>query len=217
MHNNMLTINGQKMGKSLGNFITLEEFFTGNHPLLDRAYSPMTIRFFTLQAHYRSTLDFSNEALQAAQKGMDRLLKTIQKLPKLAASPISNSTEKVELLEKQLYAAMNDDLNTPVAIAHLFEAVNLINAIDSGEQKITEEEKLKLFNFLETFTKDILGITLEASSSSNALNDVVGILVELRNQARKNKDFATSDKIRDQLTAAGITIKDGADGTTWEF
>jgi len=219
MHNNLITINGQKMGKSLGNFITLNELFSGKHELLEQAYSPMTVRFFILQAHYRSTLDFSNEALQAAQKGFDRLMKAIELLPGLKAS--DNSTIDVDKLIADTWSAMQDDLNTPVALAHLFDGVKWINAIHDGHQKATQADLTKLSDFINQFVFDVLGLTNETekeqSSGDDKLNEVITLLLNLRNEAKAAKDYATADKIRDQLKEIGVVVKDKKDGFEWEI
>jgi len=218
MHNNMITINGQKMARSLGNFITLEELFTGNHPLLKQAYSPMTIRFFILQAHYRSTVDFSNEALQAAEKGLDRLMKAVELLNKL--KPSVNSTVDVDALEKNCYDAMNDDLNTPIAIAHLFDGVRMINSINDGTASITTDELTKLKSLYQVFVYEILGLKNESISggkSDEVLKKVVDLVLQLRMEAKNNKDWATSDRIRNELAKMGIQVKDRKDGFEWEI
>lgn len=218
MHNNMITLNGQKMGKSLGNAISLDEFFTGTHPLLEKAYSPMTIRFFMFQAHYRSTLDFSNEALQAAEKGLERLLKANEKIDSLPLS--ASSSVNVSELSANCYSAMNDDMNSPIAISYLFEGVKMINALADGKATITQADREALKNLFTTFVFDILGLKPEIQTeagNSEVLNDVVGLLMKLRADARANKDWATSDKIRNELAAIGFDIKDGKDGITWEL
>lgn len=218
MHNNMITLNGQKMGKSLGNAISLEEFFAGTHPLLEKAYSPMTIRFFMLQAHYRSTLDFSNEALQASEKGLERLLKATEKIDALPVS--ATSSVNVAELSDNCYAAMNDDMNSPIAISYLFEGVKMINAISDGKATITEADRNALKSLFSAFVFDILGLKAEmqaATGNSEVLNEVVGLLMKLRAEARANKDWTTSDKIRNELTAIGFDIKDGKEGITWEL
>ncbi len=216
MHNNMITINGQKMGKSLGNFITLEEFFTGSHKLLDRAYSPMTIRFFILQAHYRSTVDFSNEALQAAEKGYRRLMDGLKSIEKIKAG--NASSFNVKEWHDKCYEAMNDDLNSPVLIAHLFEGVKHINNIVAGKESITADD-LKLFReTMELFSFGILGlIEEETAGSDDKLSDVVNLLLNLRMEAKANKDWATADKIRNELQQLGFVIKDTKDGFEWEL
>jgi len=217
MHNNMVTINGQKMGKSLGNFITLNQFFNGEHEFLERAYSPMTIRFFILQAHYRSTVDFSNEALQAAEKGFKRLTDALQLLDKLPLS--DETTVDFKSLEKKSYQALNDDFNSPVAIAHLFEAVRMINAIRDGKKKIASEDLKALKAFFTTFTADILGLEPEKTQSgeNELLSNVVNHLLKVRQEAKEGKDFKTADKIRDALKDAGISIKDRKDGADWSL
>jgi cysteinyl-tRNA synthetase len=218
MHNNMITINGQKMGKSLGNFITLDEFFSGKHQLLEKAYSPMTIRFFILQAHYRSTLDFSNEALQAAEKGLERLLKATEGIAKI--KPSGQSTVDVASLENACYEAMNDDFNSPIVIANLFDGVRMINSLIDGKEQIDQpgfEQMKRLFN---TFVFDILGLKPDESSSSNLeyiMDKVVELLLNLRLEAKANKDWATSDRIRNELIAFGFEIKDKKDGFEWEL
>ena len=219
MHNNMITINGQKMGKSLGNFITLEEFFTGDNKMLSQAYSPMTIRFFILQAHYRSTVDFSNEALQAAEKGLERLMDAYNHLMKLKASDVS--TVDVKDLRRKCYDAMNDDLNSPIVIAHLFDAARAINSVKDGKATISAEDLKELQDVFHTFVFDILGIKDEAASGGSNNNEAFGkamdLLLTIRQQAKANKDWATSDKIRNELTAIGFDIKDTKDGAEWKL
>jgi cysteinyl-tRNA synthetase len=219
MHNNMITIEGQKMGKSLGNSISLDELFTGNHKLLEQAYSPMTIRFFILQAHYRSTLDFSNEALKAAEKGLDRLMKAIETLEKIKTS--TESTVTVEPLKDKCYAALDDDFNTPILIAHLFDGVKTINSIAAGTEKINVSELAELKQLFNDFAFDILGLATEQKQKQKAADDdlasnLVNLLLNMRMEAKKNKDFAASDNIRNQLTAMGIVIKDTKEGFEWE-
>ena len=217
MHNNMITVNGQKMGKSLNNFITLDEFFSGKHESLDRAYGPMIIRFFILQAHYRSTLDFSNEALVAAEKGFNRLLNAWHLLGDLKAS--SESSFDVRQFETKCYEAMNDDLNTPIVIAHLFDVAKLINQVNDGKEKLTQDDIDFLKSFLNTFIFELLGLRDEKASDGN--DQVIGYLMEtilsIRQGAKQNKDFATADKIRDDLTKLGIVIKDTKDGAKWSL
>ena len=219
LHNNMITINGQKMGKSLGNFITLEELFTGSHKLLTQAYSPMTIRFFVLQAHYRSTLDFSNEALQAAEKGLDRLMKGIETLDKIR--PAESSTVHPAELEERCRAAMSDDLNSPMVISALFDWVRIINQLADGKETIAAADLDALRATVRRYAFDILGLTDEKAAGAASGRDYVTPLVEMllaeRLQARAAKDWAASDRIRDGLAAAGIRVKDGKDGTDWEL
>ena len=219
LHNNMMTVNGQKMGKSLGNFITLEEFFTGSHPKLSQAYSPMTIRFFVLQAHYRSTLDFSNEALQAAEKGLDRLMKGIETLGKI--KPAEVSTVDPAELETRCAEAMDDDLNSPMVISALFDWVRTINQLADGSQTITAADLAALTATVRRYAFDILGLRDEKAAGTASGRDYVTPLVEMlldeRLKARAAKDWAASDRIRDGLTAAGIRVKDRKDGTDWEL
>ncbi|MDP4186359.1 MAG: cysteine--tRNA ligase [Bacteroidota bacterium] len=219
MHNNLITINGQKMGKSLGNFIKLDELFTGNHPLLEKAYSPMTIRFFILQAHYRSPLDFSNEALQAAEKGLERLMKAASLVNKLTASDYSSSID-VPTLKKNCYEAMNDDLNSPILIAHLFDAVKMVNSIHDNKATINEADLNELKLIFHNFVFEILGLKDEetgAADNSEVLTQVVDLLLNLRIQAKVNKDWATADRIRNELNQIGFEIKDRKDGFEWEL
>ncbi len=218
VHNNMITINGQKMGKSLGNFITLEQLFNGSHKILQQAYSPMTIRFFVLQAHYRSTLDFSNEALQAAEKGLDRLMKGMETLSKI--KPSATSTVKVQELSERCEAAMADDLNSPMVISALFDWVRIINQLFEGQQTITSEDLDALKSVVKLYVVDILGLKDEKSAQSGGkdmVSPLVEMLLTMRMEAKANKDWATSDKIRDSLTAIGIRVKDRKDGFDWEI
>ncbi|MGN0036145.1 MAG: cysteine--tRNA ligase [Bacteroidaceae bacterium] len=218
MHNNMITINGQKMGKSYNNFINLEEFFQGSHPLLTQAYSPMTIRFFILQAHYRSTVDFGNEALQAAEKGLERLNEAEANLEKI--TPSATSTVDVKSLREKCYEAMNDDLNSPIVIAHLFDGARLVNNIVAGNATISADDLAHLKETFRMFMHEILGLQKEAGSSSGreaAYGRVVDMLLEQRLKAKANKDWATSDMIRNELTALGFEIKDTKDGFSWKL
>ena len=228
MHNNMLTINGQKMGKSYNNFITLEQFFTGSHPLLEKAYSPMTIRFFVLSAHYRGTVDFSNEALQAAEKGYEKLMNAISDLDRVqVADKCDAETEKVvKALRQKCYDAMNDDLATPQVISHLFEACTVINKLVDHTATICAECLQELKETMHLFAEDILGLTMTSGQSSigngqngreEAFGKVVDMVLELRAKAKADKDWATSDKIRDELAAAGFEVKDTKDGVTWKL
>jgi cysteinyl-tRNA synthetase len=215
MHNNMITVNGQKMGKSLGNSIMLEEFFTGNHKLLEQAYTPMTVRFFILQAHYRSTLDFSNAALQASEKGLARLLKACQTLNLL--KPSAASSIDVNRLESECFAALDDDLNSPIAISILFDGVRTINAANEGKETITQNDIDKLKKLYATVLFDILGLAPEKKEDTQLTGKLVDFMLELRKKAKENKDFATSDKIRDELKNIGITVKDTKEGSVWEI
>lgn len=216
MHNNMITINGQKMARSLGNFITLDELFSGKHELLEQAYSPMTIRFFILQAHYRSTIDFSNEALKASEKGLERLMAAAETLEELV--PSATSSVNVDALKEKCFAALNDDLNSPIAIAHLFDGVKMINAIKAGSEQINKASLDELKSFFKSMVFDILGLKSEESgkeSGSELLSETVDLLIQLRKDAKANKDWGTADKIRDELKAIGIEIKDTKDGVEW--
>lgn len=216
MHNNMITINGQKMGKSLGNFITLDEFFTGSHALLAQAYSPMTIRFFILQAHYRSTVDFSNEALQAAEKGYYRLMQAYKTLKNLTAS--KSSSIAVNDYMQKCYDAMNDDMNTPIVISHLFEMAKVINTVNDKKATLTQDDIDSMKAVFDTFVFGVMGLKDESSVDNSALIDgLMGMVLEMRATAKANKDWATSDKIRDALSALGVTVKDGKDGAVWEI
>jgi len=216
MHNNMITINGQKMARSLGNFITLDQFFSGDHEMLDQPYSPMTVRFFVLQAHYRSTVDFSNEALQAAEKGFQRLFKGIETLKKLNPSDVS--TVDINQLRKKCYEAMDDDLNSPVLLSHLFEGVKYINSVNDGSERLNNSDLDSLKNIFSTFVFEILGLKNEAESKNDEklTGELMKIIIDLRQNAKLNKDFKTSDKIRENLKEAGVILKDKKDGAEWE-
>ena len=214
LHNNMITIGGQKMGKSLGNFITLNEFFEGKHSKLDKAYSPMTIRFFVLQAHYRSTLDFSNEALSAAEKGMKKLFEAQKNIDALPTS--DKSSVDFSALFDKCVEAMCDDFNTPMVIAHLFEITRLINLVADKKETITEADKQALKENFAIVFNDILGMKNEqADNSMHIVDSLMQVILSLRKEARANKDWAKSDMIRDELAKAGIVIKDGKDGASW--
>ncbi len=219
MHNNMITINGQKMGKSLGNFITLDEFFTGKHKLLTQAYSPMTIRFFILQAHYRSTVDFSNEALQASEKALSRLMEGWNNLSRIQVS--ETSSVNITSLRERCYEAMNDDLSTPIVISHLFEGVRIINNILAGNETITEQDLQELKETFRIFMFDVLGLKEEnkgdSDESNKAYKQAVDLMMEIRKEAKVRKDWATSDFIRDKLTEIGFEIKDTKEGSEWKL
>ena len=220
MHNNMITINGQKMGKSLGNFITLEEFFTGSHRLLTQAYTPMTIRFFILQAHYRGTVDFSNEALQAAEKAYDRMVDGWRRLQELKAS--ETSSVDVKEFRPRCYEAMNDDLNTAMVIATLFDACRVINQVNDGKATLTQADIDELKDLFQVFLIDVLGIRTELVASEDAgtlepFEKAVDLLLEIRKEAKAKKDWATSDLIRDKITALGFVVKDTKDGFEWSL
>lgn len=218
MHNNMITINGQKMARSLGNFITLDELFSGSHPTLEKAYSPMTIRFFILQAHYRSTIDFSNEALQASEKGLERLMAAVITLSELNPSE-KTSTDLLSIREK-CFAALNDDLNSPIAIAHLFDGVKFINSVKAGTETISAGDLKSFSDFFRTVVFDILGLKLEKTESGSGnelLNGAMELLIQLRQDAKANKDWTTADKIRNQLNAMGVEMKDTKEGVEWKL
>ena len=212
----MITIDGKKMGKSLGNFINLNEFFSGKHKKLHQAYSPMTIRFFILQAHYRSTVDFSNDALKAAEKGFAKLMNANKTLDKLTIS--ESSTIDVDKLESDCYSAMNDDFNTPILIAHLFEGVRIINLLKDQKEHITIKDLTKLKHLFNNFVVNILGLIDDSENNNGDLtNDLIALILTLRNRVKKNKDYNTSDQIRDKLEELNIQIKDEREGTTWKF
>ena len=218
MHNNMITVNGTKMGKSMGNFINLEEFFNGTHRLLDKAYAPMTIRFFILQSHYRSMVDFSTDALHSTEVALRRLLDASSNVANILVS--DTSTVEVKGLRQLCYDAMNDDLNTPILLSHLFEASRIINSAVAGIEKLSKEDIDELADLFETFLHNLLGIKDESAlkdTSYQAFEKAVNMLLELRQEAKQNKDWATSDKIRNDLTEAGFTIKDTATGFEWSL
>ena len=239
MHNNMITIEGKKMGKSLGNFITLPELFAGNHAKLEQAYTPMTVRFFILQAHYRGTLDFSNEALQAAEKGLKRIMQAAKDLKTLAAaagvqtapalaygefvsavapSEITASNAEVKALVENVYEALCDDLNTPIALSHIFDAVRIINTVKDKKLTLDASDYKALVDLFDNIVAGVLGLRDEESEGGKATKTMDGLIqmvLEQRKAAKAAKDWATSDKIRDDLKALGIQIKDGKDGTEW--
>jgi cysteinyl-tRNA synthetase len=234
VHNNMITINGQKMGKSLGNFITLPELFSGNHPKLEAAYSPMTIRFFILQAHYRSTLDFSNEALQAAEKGYKRVMQAYRDLCALAgAEPyrpeygvlsdaVAPEPGTAMPLVEAVYDALCDDMNTPIALAHIFEAVKRINSAKDGKAPLPKEELDALVRLFDDVVFGVLGLRDEETAGGDgkaekALEGAMELVLETRRKARAEKNWVESDRIRDLLAAHGITVKDTKDGATWNL
>ncbi|MBR0298281.1 MAG: cysteine--tRNA ligase [Bacteroidales bacterium] len=237
VHNNMITIGGQKMGKSLGNFITLPELFAGKHPKLERAYSPMTIRFFILQAHYRSTLDFSNEALQAAEKGLARILSAYKDICAMAGeTPITlpygemigtiapesrpeGVSDAVWTIIDNVYEALCDDLNTPIALAHLFDAVKMINSAKDGSEKLSDADAKALTRLFSDTVVGVMGLQDEAAgnggANSKAIDGLMEMVLEERAAAKAAKDWAKSDAIRDKLKAIGITVKDTKNGAEW--
>lgn len=219
MHNNMITINGTKMGKSYNNFINLKNFFSGEHELLEQAYSPMTIKFFILQAHYRGALDFSNSALQASEKGLIRLLEAMARLKKLGTGDQDGPLD-VAALQQKCYESMNDDMNTPMLIAHLFEAAKWINSAADGKMLISATQKDDLIKLFDIFVLEVLGLQGEQVSGNEygaAYQGAVDLLLDLRLEAKQNKDWALSDKIRDELQALGFKVKDTADGFEWSL
>ena len=221
MHNNMITIAGKKMGKSYNNFITLEQFYTGQHPLLSKPFSGMVIRFFILQAHYRSTVDFSSEALEAAEKGLQRINEAYARLLKI--QPAAASTIDVKGLRERCEEAMSDDLQSATVISHLFDSAKAINTVADGKATLSKEDIDELKDAWKTFAIDILGLRLEADNAAAAGQNVeaykgaVDMLLNMRLEAKRNKDFATSDKIRNELTALGFSIKDGKDSFEWSL
>ena len=236
VHNNMITINGQKMGKSLGNFITLGQLFSGDHPKLDAAYSPMTVRFFILQAHYRGTLDFSNEALQAAEKGLKRVLKAARDLYRMAGTSIPSTPygeygfgtapdeckadlQEIKSIFNDIYDALCDDMNTPVALARISEAVRLVNSAKSGSLKLSKADIDALVQIFGDIVFGVLGLKDEEGASDDGqakiIDGLMNMVLESRSAAKAAKDWATSDRIRDSLAALGITVRDGKDGAEW--
>ncbi len=217
MHTNMLTVNGTRMSKSAGNGFLPGELFTGNHPLLEKGYSPMGVRFFMMQTHYRSTLDFSNDALQASEKGYARLMNAIKLLDTLKTG--NTSTSNIAELKAKCYEAMNDDFNAPILVANLFEGARIINSVNDGKETITADDLATLKTTMHSFVFDVLGLKSESSNTSKdkALQGVMDIILEIRKDVKAKKDFATSDKLRDDLAKNNITIKDTKDGATWSI
>ncbi len=213
IHTNMLTVNGQKMSKSLGNSFLPHELFSGSHKLLDKGYSPMTVRFFVLQAHYRSTLDFSNEALQAAEKGFARLMNAMKLMDGLKTG--TSSTTHIQQLSDKVYAAMNDDFNTPIALSHLFEGVRIINSVNDGKETISAADKTLLAQLMNNFVFDILGLKEENAVNTDKIDGLMNMILDVRNESKAKKDFTTSDLIRDKLKEIGFEIKDGKEGTSY--
>jgi cysteinyl-tRNA synthetase len=217
MHTNMLTVNGQKMSKSLGNSFLPFELFKGEHELLSKGYSPMAAKFFMLQTHYRSTLDFSDEALQAAEKGFERLMESYKTLQTL--EPTTQGNEDVEALKQKCYEAMNDDFNTPVLISHLFEAVRIINSANDKKLNLSAQQIETLKFIYQSFMVEVMGIAMEedTSKAGKVLDKVVQLVLDMRTQAKTNKDFAASDAIRNKLLDAGVQVKDSKEGSTWKI
>ncbi len=217
MHTNMLTLNGKKMSKSTGNNILPNEIYEGTSKLLSKAFSPSVTRFFMMQAHYSSMLDLSNEALLASEKGFNRLMDALHILEKLETSKISSFD--VHKWKKNCYDAMNDDFNTPILIAHLFDAVKNINLIKDKKETITKQDLELLSATLKAFVYDVLGLenTIVSNDNSDVLNGVVEMLIKMRSEAKANKDYALSDKIRDELKEKGIQLKDSREGTSFSI
>ena len=217
VHTNMLTVNGARMSKTAGNGFLPKELFTGDHPLLERGYSPMTVRFFMAQSHYRSTLDFSNEALQAAEKGYKKLMESIKRIPKI--EPAKTSSVNIDEIRKNCYDAMNDDFNSPVLISHLFEVVRIINSAIDKTERLTSSDIEALKTLIQTFVFDVLGLIdeSEANAGGDVINGLMNLIIDIRKSARENKDWTTSDKIREQLKASGVEIKDTKDGVEWNI
>lgn len=213
MHANMLNVNGQKMSKSFGNYFLPKEIIEGSTELFDKPYSPDVLRFFMMQAHYRSNLDFTQDALNASEKGYSRLMEAIKLLSKIKTSE-SSSIQVLELVDS-FYTAMNDDFNTPILIANLFEAAKIVYLINDGKATITAADSILLANEMNGFIVNVLGLQTSSENNDSKLAPVMDLVLDLRQQARSNKDWTTSDKIRDGLAAAGIVVKDGKDGTTW--
>lgn len=217
MHTNMLTVNGVRMSKSAGNGFLPGELFTGNHPLLEKGYAPMSVRFFMLQTHYRSTLDFSNEALQASEKGFERLMDSWATLQNI--SPSEKSSEDITALQTNCYAAMNDDFNTSVLIAHLFDAVRIINSTNYKKTTLTQSDIDLLKKIYQNFVFDVLGLKQEKTDSKTgaALEKVMDLVLDIRAKAKTGRDFKLSDEIRDKLIAAGVQVKDTKEGSDWKI
>ncbi len=216
MHTNMLTVNGARMSKSAGNGFLPGELFTGDHPLLEKGYSPMAVRFFMLQAHYRSTLDFSNEALDAAEKGFKRLMTAIALLDKITPSGKTKIDVDLNEIRNKCHAAMDDDFNSPILIAELFEIVRLINSIYDGKQQVNAVTLEEIRQLMQEFVFDIMGLKDDQlAGGSQDMEGLMDLVIKLRNEAKQNKDFATSDRIRQELSAIGIQLKDSKDGTLW--
>jgi len=217
MHTNMLTVNGVRMSKSAGNGFLPGELFTGSHPLLEKGYSPMAVRFFMMQTHYHSTLDFSNEALQASEKGFERLMEAHSTLQNLKAS--AASTEDIKALQQKCYDAMNDDFNTPVLVAHLFDSVRIINSANDGKLNLTQSDIDLLKTIYQNFVFDIMGLKKEEENSKTtaALDKVIHMVLDIRNKAKVEKNFSLSDEIRNKLSDAGVQIKDTKEGSSWKI
>ena len=216
VHANMLTLNGKKMAKSTGNNILPDEIFTGDNDIMERPFSPTVTRFFMLQAHYRSVLDFSNDAMLASEKGFSKLMQGLSLLERLDTAKETTGFDVAEW-KQMCYNAMNDDFNSPILIANLFDAVKFVQNINDGRASITKEDLHVLHSTFHSFVHDVLGLSIEKQGVDHYLEDALNLLIELRNDARKRKDFATSDKIRDELSKAGIELQDGSQKTTYNL
>lgn len=217
MHGNMLTVNGRKMAKSEGNGFTPEELISGNHKLLDKGYSPMTVRFFFMTGHYASTLDFSNEALQAAEKGYKRMVAAKSLIQKLV--PSAESGYPVKELSDKCREAMNDDFNTPIVIAHLFEAVRVINSASEKLIALSADDINEMQGLFDRYFTRVMGLRDETTSggADDKTSGLMALILDIRSDSKARKDFVTSDKIRDTLSSLGISIRDTKDGATWEM
>lgn len=217
MHTNMLTVNGVRMSKTAGNGFLPGELFTGDHPLLERGYSPMAVRFFMMQTHYHSTLDFSNEALQASEKGFERLMDSYNTLQTLKAG--SSSSEDIKALQAKCYEAMNDDFNTPILVAHLFDAARIVNSANDNKLSLTQNDIDLLKSIYQNFIFDVMGLQTEEENSkaNDVLAKVMSMVLDIRNKAKVDKNFPLSDEIRNKLTDAGVQIKDGKEGASWKI
>ena len=220
LHANMLTLNGQKMAKSTGNNILPDEMFSGENDIFSKGFSPAVVRFFLLQAHYRSIVDLSEDALLASEKGFNRLQEGMQQLKQLKTSSTTEGFDFDEW-EGKCYSAMNDDFNSPILIAQLFDAVKFINAVNNENASISSEDQERLITKMSVFVEDIMGVSLDSSENKSSINTAlegtISMLIDIRKTARDNKDFATSDRIRDELLALGVQLKDGKDGTSFSL
>jgi cysteinyl-tRNA synthetase len=217
MHTNMLTVNGVRMSKTAGNGFLPGELFTGDHPLLEKGYSPMAVRFFMMQTHYHSTLDFSNEALQASEKGFERLMDSYSTLQTLKAG--SSSSEDIKALQAKCYEAMNDDFNTPILVAHLFDAARIVNSANDNKLSLTQNDIDLLKIIYQNFVFDVMGLRTEQENSkaNDVLAKVMSMVLDIRNKAKVDKNFPLSDEVRNKLTDAGVQIKDTKEGTSWKI
>ena len=216
MHSNMLTVNGQKMSKSLGNSFLPHELFAGDHPLLEKGFGPQVVRFFMMQAHYRSTLDFSNEALSAAEKGYERMMAAYMSIEE--CKPSAQSDADIDALEARCYAAMGDDFNTPILIAELFEAVRLINGCKNGQQALTADQLAQLKKIMTHFLMDVMGLqTPESAGNVELPNIMMDAVFEVRKGLKEKKDYATADMLRDAFSSRNIVLKDTKEGGEWTY